>query len=374
MYQPAVANQSLKETNLIRVFLALKEGSPLTKNALCSHLNLSRPTVDTAITRLLTLGLVAQNGRGPSEGGRRAILYTFNERARYAVGGDLELPELNLSLCGLAGPPIASIRFTVPEKSMADPGRTLAFVSESVARLLEDAKVGREEVVGVGLGIPAFLKGDTVTISGRNLPQWERVPVKSTLEELLNVPVYVDNDVNFMALSENHAMGYQDRVMSYIALRRGLKSDIRMGGSTLIDGKVFHGGSGNAASLQHAYVEVQDLRKQEEEAAASVSASRRLASLVALHLIEPITHMIRLFDPNRLVINAAILGPAEEAFVSEITARLDAELKSEFAWEIEVSMAEDRRFGSATGGALFVLQQVFNRPVGLIKGLTVSRH
>jgi len=35
-------------------------------------------------------------------------------------------------------------------------------------------------------------------------------------------------------------------------------------------------------------------------------------------------------------------------------------------------MAQDRRFGCAKGGALFVLQKVFNRPAVLLKGLTVS--
>jgi len=33
-------------------------------------------------------------------------------------------------------------------------------------------------------------------------------------------------------------------------------------------------------------------------------------------------------------------------------------------------MAQDRRFGCAKGGALFVLQEVFKRPTALIEELT----
>ena len=77
-----------------------------------------------------------------------------------------------------------------------------------------------------------------------------------------------------------------------------------------------------------------------------------------------------LFDPNRLVINAAILEQAEEAFVEEVAARLRASLSGEFKWEFEVSMAQDRRFGCAKGGALFVLQEVSNQPAALIGELT----
>ena len=370
MLRTAKNQQMQGETSLVRVFLALKASSPVTKNDTCACLNLSRPTVDRAITMLLERGLVERDGHGPSEGGRRAVLYEFNEQAHYAIGGDLELPELNLVLCGLDGMPIASKGFTVPDHCVADPRRSLKFVSESIRELLNEERVALDRVVGIGLGVPAFLKGDTITISGYNLPQWVQVPAKAILERLLNIPTSINNDVNFMALSENHAMGYQDRVMGYIALRRGLKGGIRMGGSILLEGKVFHGGGGNAASLQHAYVKAGKLKGLLDRSIASGTAVKVQVSLVADLLIEPIMHMVMLFDPNRLIINAAVLERAEEAFIEGVSARLRASLSGEFKWEFEVSMAQDRWFGSAKGGALFVLQEVFNQPAALIGELT----
>ncbi|MEA1870956.1 MAG: ROK family transcriptional regulator [Candidatus Bipolaricaulota bacterium] len=372
MSQERLNTQRVKEANVVRVFLALK-GNPLsTKNDLCTHLNLSRPTVDGAITSLLSLDLITRAGHGPSEGGRPAILYKFNGKTRYAIGGDLELPEFNLILCGLDGIPILSRGFTVPQECLTDPEKTIAFVDASIRMLVEEAGETLARTIGIGLGVPAFLKGDTITISGRTLPQWKEVPVKSHLERRLKIPVYVDNDVNFMALSENHTMGYKDNVMSYIALRRGLKNDIRMGGSTLLRGKVFHGGSGNASSLQHAYVEVDSLEKRQKEAAISVNAAGELAALIASRLIDPIKQMVRLFDPNRLVINAKILQTAEEAFIERITTQFNTELSSEFNWKIKVCKAQDQLFSCAKGGALFVLQKLFNRPSKLIKELTAS--
>jgi len=370
--QEILNTQKVKEANVMRVFLALKENSPSTKNDLCSHLNLSRPTVDGAIVSLLSLDLITRDGHGPSEGGRRAVLYKFNGKTRYAIGGDLELPEFNLILCGLDGIPILSRGFTVSQECLTDPEKTIAFVDASIRVMIEEAGTTLARTIGIGLGVPAFLKGDAITISGRNLPQWREVPVKSALERRLKIPVYVDNDVNFMALSENHTMGYQDKVMSYIALRRGLQNDIRMGGSTLLRGKVFHGGSGNASSLQHAYVEVDDLEKRQEGAAISVKAADELAALIASHLIDPIKQMVSLFDPNRLVINAKILQTAEEAFIERIANQLNKELSSEFDWKIKVRKAQDQPFSCARGGVLFVLQKLFNRPSKLIKELAVS--
>jgi len=372
MAQDAVTTQKVRENNVIRVLLALRDHSPLTRNDLCRSLKLSRPTVEAAIASLVSRHLVARNGHGPSEGGRRAVLFAFNNSARYALGGDLELPELNLTLCTLDGKPIASETSTLDKRDLARPEAAVSFVTHRIEEMLRSTGKGLNEVIGMGLGVPAFLKGRTITISGRNLPQWKEVPVRSILEEELHIPVFIDNDVNFMALSEHYLMGYQDKVMSYIALRKGVRNDIRMGGSTLLEGKVFHGGSGNASSLQHAYVEVDNIDLRGRDADVSVRAREELASLVASSLIGAIEQMVRLFDPNRLVINAKILRSAEEEFVNQIATRLNGQLGSEFDWEVKVRQAQDQSFSCAKGGALFVLQRLFSRPDELMKKLVSS--
>ncbi len=372
MTQDAVTTQKVRENNLIRVLLALREHSPLTRNGLCRSLNLSRPTVETVIATLLSRELVVRNGHGPSEGGRRAVLFEFNNAVRYAIGGDLELPDLNLTLCELNGRPIASETSTLAKRDMVKPEKALSFVTHRIEEMLHSAGKSPNQVIGMGLGVPAFLKGDTITISGRNLPQWKQVPAQLMLEEKLNIPVSIDNDVNFMALSENYLMGYQDKVMNYIALRKGVGNDIRMGGSTLLEGKVFHGGCGNASSLQHAYVEAPTIGQLSKEATVSAQAAEEITSLLASSLIQPIEQMVRLFDPNQLVINAKILCSAEEAFVNRIATDLNAHLGREFHWEIKVRQAQDQSFSCAKGGALFVLQKLFGRPNELVNKLVGS--
>lgn len=69
MIRTAKNQQMLRETNLLRVFLSLKEDSPLTKNDICSRLNLSCPAVDRVdrgITGLLEREFVGRDGHGPS--------------------------------------------------------------------------------------------------------------------------------------------------------------------------------------------------------------------------------------------------------------------------------------------------------------------
>ncbi len=103
-----------------------------------------------------------------------------------------------------------------------------------------------------------------------------------------------------------------------------------------------------------------------------MKAADELAALIVFRLIDPIKQMVSLFDPNRLVINAKILQTAEEAFIEQIATHLNTELSSEFNWKIKVRKAQDQPFSCARGGALFVLQKLFNRPSKLIKELAAS--
>ncbi len=356
----ARGNRELFNRNLTRIFLALKDGSPLSKNDLCQRLELSRPTVDRAISQLLDSGFVRQDGRGPSAGGRRAILYAIDSRARYTVGGDLEIPELNIVVSGLDEVPVVSKSLTIPSHLVTDPQKTLSFVAKSIEDVLREAGIPLQRIVGIGLGVPAFLRKETITISGRNLPHWVRVPAKQTLEQTLGVPVFVNNDVKFMSLAEHRAMGYRDRVMAYLALRRGLQGDIRMGGSILINGKLFHGGNGNAGALYHAYVEANETSQSASDDPTAI------VDLLADRLLEPIVHLLHLFDPNRLVVNATTLGKGEEAFINALSSRLERMHYEGVEHGMTVTAAREQNFSCAKGGALFALEKALQRPIELI--------
>ncbi len=353
-------NQEVWRRNLVKIFLTLKQEGALTKNGLCQQLNLSRPTVDRAISHLTATGFVHHDGRGPSAGGRRAVLYAINPRALYTVGSDLEFPELNLVILGLNGDFIRRKTLTIPATITADPTDTLDFTATSIKTLLADANISIDRVAGLGIGVPAFLSGDTITVAGHALPHWEHIPARQILADDLSLPVFVSNDVKFMSLAEHRALGYQDRVMAYLALRRGLKGDIRMGGSILIKGKLFHGGNGNAGALYHAYVEETAIQK------CAAEHPDRFAALLADRLFEPVVNLLHLFDPNRVVINAATIGDNEPAFIHALTVRLNDVHYEGVPHNVAITAAHERELSCAKGGALFALEKALQQPVELI--------
>jgi len=348
--------------NELRFISALREKGRLSKKGIANICDLSIPTVDKIIKFYLQKKVVKESGFDQSSGGRRPILYEFNEKIKYAIGVDFEIPELALVVTDLKGRVVDKDFSQIPTRRSAQ--SAIEYVGEKITGLMARRGLAKEDVVGIGFGAPAFLKDEKITISGKNLPSWKDVPAKGILHEITGIPVVVDNDVNLMTLSESYYMDYRDTVLVYLTLRRGTKGDIRMGGGVLINGEVFDGAHGNAATLRRANMDFTASRKPEEaiEDVMKLQNPQKMVLKLRDHLLISILNTVILFDPNRVVINAGILGPWESLFVKECERGLKNCLRGVFHWEFKMEMARDRELPCAKGAALRVLQQIFSNP------------
>ncbi len=80
-------------------------------------------------------------------------------------------------------------------------------VIERVVKTIDDAlssaNMPRTDVRGVGIGAPGPVDPDTGTVlMAPNLNGWENVPLAKMLKDQLNLPVFLDNDVNVGTLGE----------------------------------------------------------------------------------------------------------------------------------------------------------------------------
>ncbi|MDP3981640.1 MAG: ROK family protein [Chlamydiota bacterium] len=113
------------------------------------------------------------------------------------------------------------------------------------------AKIMKREVQDVGIGVPGcvdFDKGFIHTLV--NIPGWDDVPLADILKEKLGCRVFVDNDVNVMALGELH-FGAAKKGRNVIALTLGTG----VGGALIIDTRLYRGSSTTAGEIGHMVVE-----------------------------------------------------------------------------------------------------------------------
>lgn len=147
------------------------------------------------------------------------------------------------------------ILFKEQRPTMAEKGPTplLHMISNIAERLLYFAAEESYVVKWVGVGSPGAVDHKTGKVVGPcpNIEGWKGTEIGATMQDRLNLPVFVDNDVNAMALAEAR-FGAATGARSVICATVGTG----VGGAVIIDGKVVHGSSSSAGELGHMTIDV----------------------------------------------------------------------------------------------------------------------
>ncbi len=116
-------------------------------------------------------------------------------------------------------------------------------ISESICNKQREHGITREEILAVGIGVPAAVHSDGIVENTSNLG-WGYKEVKRELGELTNFPIYVENDANLAALGEmwkGAGRGHRNLVM--VTLGTGV------GGGIIADGHIITGVKGGAGEI-----------------------------------------------------------------------------------------------------------------------------
>lgn len=161
----------------------------------------------------------------------------------YAFGVDIGGTTIKLGFFTTAGGLLES--WEIPTRTEADGSYILSDITEAVNRFLEEKKISKQDVEGVGVGVPGPVGPDGTVFKCVNLG-WGVVNVERRLTELTGLKAKAGNDANVAALGElwqGGGKGYQDIVM--VTLGTGV------GGGVILGGKILAGVNGAAGEIGH---------------------------------------------------------------------------------------------------------------------------
>lgn len=146
--------------------------------------------------------------------------------------------------------PDGKIIYKEQRPTMADKGATplMHLITNIAERLMMHASEDELEIPWLGVGTPGAIDFKTGQVLGPtpNIAGWEGMEVGENLRNRLNMSVWVDNDVNAMALAElkfGAAVGAKSVVC--VTVGTGI------GGAVIIDGKVIRGHTHSAGEIGH---------------------------------------------------------------------------------------------------------------------------
>ena len=233
-------NQSVL-MNLIRAH------SPVSRPQLATLSGLSQVTVLKITNTLIERGLVLENEYAESTGGRRAGLLEIHPEGGFAVGLIPQPNSLTGVILNLNSELVCSQQWDITFRDNSL--HAIDLFAQCVEELLSKSGIAREKIIGVGLGMGGLIDAEQGCCIDSWMMNWQNVEISRPLEERLGIPVFLDNDVNCLAIYEKlFGQGQPYQHFLVVAIGRGVGLGI------IINGDLYRGAFGGAGEVGHTAV------------------------------------------------------------------------------------------------------------------------
>jgi glucokinase-like ROK family protein len=248
---PVTGNQQLvKQLNENAVLSILRHHRQLSRSEICRLTKLSHPTVSSLLDSLVEQKRVLPVGHGRSTGGRKPLMFQFNPDAGSVIGVDCGATKVAAGVTNLDGR-ILYRTYIDRESGPADPYERLLLAIEDVRAHAPPDR----PILGIGVGVPGVVDLERGKVTLAPGLEWSDVLLGPRLEEHLQLPVYLENDVNTILLGE-HWLGAArgHRHILCIAVGTGI------GASLMIGGQLYRGAADAAGEVGYMVTCLEDLR------------------------------------------------------------------------------------------------------------------
>ena len=236
----------LKDLNERTVLESIRAGAPVSRAEISRRVGISKPTVSLALQSLLDAGLVRETEHEPGGPSYGAVYFEPVPDAALVLGLDLGARFLRGAICDLSGEIRARQDVELPQP-LTDTALDLA---SSLLHTLTDASGLDEGLVdGAVVGVPGVVEAQTGRVRVTHFSDLDGRAFGAELEERLDVPVTVENDINLAAVGE-HWLGVARGVDDFAFLSVGTG----LGSGLVLRGELHRGHHGAAGEVDYALV------------------------------------------------------------------------------------------------------------------------
>jgi glucokinase-like ROK family protein len=240
-----IGNKKLiRDINISRILRLINERGQISRTDLSKETGLSLAAICKIIDNLIEMGLVYEAMEGRSTGGRKPVLLSINKEAFYVIGLKIAVNEITFVLTGIDANPVQKLVYPAPYPLSLE--NIILLIESGVRKIISLASVSLDRFLGVGIGVSGFVNFKEGVVVKSGILRWENVPLKSLLEERLGISIYIDNDVNTLAMAEKIfgvAQKYENFIL--VTIGRGVGSGI------FINGELYRGAIGGGGEFGH---------------------------------------------------------------------------------------------------------------------------
>jgi predicted NBD/HSP70 family sugar kinase len=393
MLHPTGNRDLIRAINRSHILNVIKTHGPIGRADIARRTGLSPATITSISAKLISQNLVLEKSAGDSSGGRPPILLVINPRGGYVIG--IKLTETH-AICALTDLEASVVAKSSRALSGHDPAQVVEDLAQMVLSFIREQKIAKKQLLGIGIGLAGIVDAENGVLRQSPIYGWDNVPLRDLLQSKLHIPVYIENDVNTLTLTEKwfgHGQGMDHFLI--VTVGRGVGLGI------VVNGQFYRGQSGGAGEFGHmaiqadgplcacgkrgcleAYVGDPGLIRTAQEVAArgklstSVDNVDDLISLArsgekaAIQIFEQaggilglaIANLINLFNPKKIIISGE--GTREGDFL--FGSMQESIRQNTMPGLFDPDIVEIEPWGDdawARGAAGLVLREVFESPI-----------
>ncbi|MGY4385684.1 N-acetylglucosamine repressor [Pedobacter sp. UYP24] len=232
-------------TQKYRLIKHLFNSGPSSVATLCEIMDMSSPSILKLIVSLSDDDWIEKKGFGLSMGGRKPDLYGLKDKKIMIICIDIELFHTKIAIID------NNYNFVLEVKTIAIPiskSRSDFFkiLNTNVQEILQSQDISNDQLIGCSVGLPGLTDGEKGENYSYFLSNQADVSLSAAFENMLQLPVVIQNDVNGSSMAEfKHGMakGKQNALI--------LLMDWGVGLGIIMDGKLRQGACGFSGELGH---------------------------------------------------------------------------------------------------------------------------
>lgn len=232
-------NQSFK----LKLVKALIAGNGMTNAAICKHLKISAPKTLELINTLADAGILEQNEKGSSIGGRKPILNKLKSNTFFILCVEVELFRIKMTIVDNTNSFVyaSSSSFLLTKDWSSAP---------ELSRLLRDfiqvSGIAWSSILAIGISMPGLINNN----NGRNhtymVNNDEYISLQDYFSTQFDKPTFIINDVKSAAIAELRFGLAKGRKEVLVILM-----DWGIGLGVIMDGKLRNGAAGFSGEMGH---------------------------------------------------------------------------------------------------------------------------
>lgn len=234
----AYKNKTLKKDIINQIDL----NGDMTIADLAKELSISTPKITNLVNELIEDGILQDEGKIDSTGGRRANIYGLVSDACYFIGVDVKRFGINIGLLDFKKH-LVKVQENVPYV-MENTQESLNNLINCIKSFIKEQKLGPNKILGIGIN----LSGRVNHLIGYSYSffHFNEEPLSETIEKALGVRTFLENDSRAMAYGE-----FCSGVVSNEKNILFVNLDYGTGLGMIVDGKLYYGKSGFSGEFGH---------------------------------------------------------------------------------------------------------------------------